>query len=189
MCHGDAETVNRLLRPGVELMEETREAFIAAGIACDRVSGGSTPTRYLTHTTCVNELRAGTYAMLDTTMEETEPERFAACALWVEATVISNSVPGQIVIDAGSKTLASDRDDRFGYGAVVGRPLSQLAQVNEEHGYVDVTRDPDPPRVGDRLSIITTHACACINLHDGLLAIRNGVVEDVIRVSARGLVR
>jgi D-serine deaminase-like pyridoxal phosphate-dependent protein len=189
MCHGDAETVDRLLRPGVGLMDETRDAFLAAGIPCDRISGGSTPTRYLTHTTCVNELRAGTYAMLDTTIQETEPEGFGACALWVEVTVISDSVPGQIVIDAGSKTLAADRDDRFGYGAVVGRPLLQLAHINEEHGYVDVTRDPDPPRIGDRLSIITTHACACINLHDGLLAVRNDVVEDVIHVSARGLVR
>jgi D-serine deaminase-like pyridoxal phosphate-dependent protein len=189
MCHGDAETVDQLLRPGVGLMEETRDAFLAAGIRCDRISGGSTPTRYLTHTTCVNELRAGTYAMLDTTMEETEAEGLEACALWVEATVISDSVPGQIVIDAGSKTLAADHDDRFGYGAIVGRPLSRLAQINEEHGYVDVTRDSDPARVGDRLSVVTTHACACINLHDGLLGVRSGVVEDVILVSARGLVR
>jgi D-serine deaminase-like pyridoxal phosphate-dependent protein len=93
------------------------------------------------------------------------------------------------VIDAGSKTLAADHDDQFGYGAVVGRPLLQLAHVNEEHGYIDVTHDADPPRIGDRLSVITTHACACINLHDGLLAVRDGVVDDVIPVAARGLVR
>jgi D-serine deaminase-like pyridoxal phosphate-dependent protein len=189
MCHGDAETVDRLLRPGVALMEETRDAFVSAGIRCDRISGGSTPTRYLTHTTCVNELRAGTYALFDTNIQETEPEGFGACSLWVEATVISDSVPNQIVVDAGSKTLAADRDDRYGYGAIVNRPLLHLAQVNEEHGYIDASRDPDPPRIGDRLSIITTHACACVNLHDGLLGVRNGVAEDVIRVSARGLVR
>ena len=31
---------------------------------CDRISGGSTPTRYLTHETCVTELRSGTYALV-----------------------------------------------------------------------------------------------------------------------------
>jgi len=41
-----------------ELLRDTRDAFLASGVRCDRVSGGSTPTRYLTHTTCVNELRS-----------------------------------------------------------------------------------------------------------------------------------
>ena len=46
-------------------LREARDAFAAAGIACDRISGGSTPTRYLTHETCVTELRSGTYALGD----------------------------------------------------------------------------------------------------------------------------
>jgi D-serine deaminase-like pyridoxal phosphate-dependent protein len=189
MCHGDADEVDRLLRPGVGLMEETRELLVAAGLSCERISGGSTPTRYITHTTCVNELRAGTYALLDTTVRETEPEGLGACALWVEVTVVSDSVPGQIVIDAGSKTLAADHDETYGYGAIVGRPDLTLVHVNEEHGYVDASGDDDPPRVGDRLRVIPTHACACVNLHDGLLGIRGDIVEDVISVAARGLIR
>ena len=36
---------------------------------------------------------------------------------------------------------------------------------------------------------IVYHACGCVNLHDGLLGVRDGVVDRVIRVSARGLVR
>ena len=47
----------------------------------------------------------------------------------------------------------------------------------------------DRPAVGDRLRVIPNHACGCVNLHDGLLGVRNGVVEQVIRVAARGLVR
>ena len=33
------------------LLRETRDAFDRAGLRCDRISGGSTPTRHLTHTT------------------------------------------------------------------------------------------------------------------------------------------
>ena len=103
------------------LLRETRDAFLAAGLRCDRISGGSTPTRYLTHETCVNELRSGTYALLDRT--DGPPER---CALHVEVTVISDAVPGQIVIDAGSKTLTSDTAPEPGNGAIVGYPDADL---------------------------------------------------------------
>ena len=52
-----------------------------------------------------------------------------------------------------------------------------------------VAGQPDRPAIGDHLQVIPNHACGCVNLHDGLLVVRNGVVDRVIRVSARGLVR
>ena len=98
-----------------ELLRETRDAFTAAGLRCDRISGGSTPSRYLTHETCVNELRSGTYALLDRVDGTLD-----RCALTVAVTVVSDAVPGQIVIDAGSKTLTSDDHPDGGHGAIVG---------------------------------------------------------------------
>jgi len=47
----------------------------------------------------------------------------------------------------------------------------------------------DRPAVGDHVQVIPNHACGCVNLHEALLAVRNGVVDHVIDVSARGLVR
>ncbi len=183
-CRGDGETKRALVAEFDELLREARAAFDAAGIRNDRISGGSTPTRFLTHETCVNELRSGTYAFLD--RKEGEPER---CALWVEVTVISNAVPGQIVIDAGSKTLTSDPHPDGGNGAIAGLPGADLHTVNEEHGYVGISGVSEPPALGSHLQVIPNHACGCVNLHDGLLAVRDGVVDHVIDVSARGLVR
>jgi D-serine deaminase-like pyridoxal phosphate-dependent protein len=189
-CRGDAETIRSRLAAVDALLRETRDAFREAGIRCDRISGGSTPTRYLTHETCVNELRAGTYALLDRVDGPSEPGLgLEACALSVEVTVVSDSVPGQIVVDAGSKTLTSDTHPDGGHGAVVGLPEAHLHTLNEEHGYVDVSVLPERPAPGDRLRIIPNHACGCVNLHDGLLGIRDGVVERVVRVAGRGLVR
>jgi D-serine deaminase-like pyridoxal phosphate-dependent protein len=48
---------------------------------------------------------------------------------------------------------------------------------------------PNPPAIGEHLQIVPNHACGCVNLHDGLLAVRDGVVDHVIEVAARGLVR
>ena len=189
-CRGDAETIRSRVKAVDALLRETRDAFTDAGIRCDRISGGSTPTRYLTHETCVNELRSGTYALLDRNDGPPDPNiGLEAYALWVEVTVVSDAVPGQIVIDAGSKTFTSDTHPDDGHGAIVGWPDANLHTINEEHGYVDVSRMQDRPAVGDHLRVIPNHACGCVNLHDGLLGVRDGVVERVVRVAARGLVR
>ena len=142
-CRGDADTVRARVAEVDALLRETREALTAAGIRCDRISGGSTPTRYLTHETCVNELRSGTYALLDRV-----DGALGRCALTVEVTVVSDSVPGQIVIDAGSKTLTSDTHPDGGHGAIVGHPGADLHTINEEHGYVDVSSLDERPALG-----------------------------------------
>ena len=183
-CRPEDPALRSRLMAVDELMQETRDQFTAAGLRCDRISGGSTPTRYLTHETCVNELRSGTYALLDRNDGEVEE-----CALWVEVTVISDAVPDQVVVDAGSKTFTSDDHPDGGHGTVVGWPGADFAHINEEHGYIDVSALGDRPAVGEHLQIIPNHACGCMNLHDGVLAVRDGVVDHVIRVAARGLVR
>ncbi len=167
-----------------DLLRETRDAFNRAGLRSDRISGGSTPTRHLTHTTCVNELRAGTYSLLD--RNEADDGR---CALWIETTVISDSMPGQVVVDGGSKTFTSDPYPEGGHGSVIGAAAAAFVRVNEEHGYIDVSSLDDRPRLGEHLQIVPNHACGCINLHDGALAVRGGLVDHVIRIAGRGLIR
>jgi D-serine deaminase-like pyridoxal phosphate-dependent protein len=189
-CRGDEATIRRNGLEADAILRETREAFLAAGLPCGRISGGSSPIRYMTHETCVNELRAGTYVFLDRNEEEPDGGMTAA-ALRIEVTVISNAaVPGQVIFDAGTKTLTSDTHDDGLYGDVVGMPEARVHDLNEEHGYLDVSAVPSgPPGIGDRLELIPNHACGCVNLHDGLLGVRDGVVERVIRVAGRGLVR
>jgi D-serine deaminase-like pyridoxal phosphate-dependent protein len=183
-CRPEDPTLPDKLKAVDEFLRETRDAFDDAGFRSDRISGGSTPTRYLTHTTCVNELRSGTYSLLD--RNDGEVDR---CALWVEVTVISEAVPGQIIVDAGSKTFTSDDHPDGGHGSVIGFPGADFAQINEEHGYIDVTSLDERPVVGQHLQIVPNHACGCMNLHDGVLAVREGVVDHVIRVAGRGLIR
>ena len=183
-CRGDDELIHARVAELDELLRAARDALAGAGLRSDRVSGGSTPTRYLTHETCVNELRSGTYALLDRNDGDLD-----SCALWVEVTVISDAVAGQIVIDAGSKTLTSDGHPDGGHGTIIGYPGADLHTINEEHGYLGVAGLDERPALGEHLQVIPNHACGCVNLHDGLLAVRDGVVDHVIEVSARGLVR
>jgi D-serine deaminase-like pyridoxal phosphate-dependent protein len=168
-------------------LRATRDAIREAGIRCERVSAGSTPTRYMTHETCISEMRPGTYVFLDRMEAPSEPDGgLDACALTILATVISTSVPGRAIIDAGSKTLTGDRHPDGGHGIVLGVGGS-LVELNEEHGYIDLESAATSPRVGDRVRVIPNHACTCVNLHDALLGVRAGTVETVFPVAARGL--
>jgi D-serine deaminase-like pyridoxal phosphate-dependent protein len=189
-CRGDAETIRARCLAADAFLRETRDAFDAAGLRCDRISGGSTPTRYMTHETCVTELRSGTYALCDRNdPADAEAGGVEGGALTVLVTVISDAVPGQVIVDAGSKTFTSDSHDDGAHGIVVGLPGASLRDLNEEHGYLDVSTLERRPRIGDRLRIVPNHACGCVNLHDGLLGVRDGVAERVLPVGGRGLVR
>ncbi|MBA2474949.1 MAG: hypothetical protein H0V40_03205, partial [Actinobacteria bacterium] len=41
--------------------------------------------------------------------------------------------------------------------------------LNEEHGYVDVSRCDSPPEIGDRVTIVPNHACTTANMHDEIV--------------------
>jgi D-serine deaminase-like pyridoxal phosphate-dependent protein len=108
------------------------------------------------------------------------------CALRVITTVVSTAVPGQCLIDAGSKTLSSDATRGPGtYGRFVGRPWT-LKKMNEEHGYVEVG---DKAHVGEKVWLIPSHVCPTVNLHDEVWYGRDGRVEGSWKVTARGRVR
>jgi D-serine deaminase-like pyridoxal phosphate-dependent protein len=178
--------------PGVEavsdLLGDAIARFDAAGIRRDRVSGGSTATLFLSHLTPMTELRPGNYALLDRA-EAVDPFSVDDCALRVQATVVSRSVPGRAVLDCGSKTLseAGPRAGLAGYGAAPARPELEIEALNEEHAICRVDAG-SALTVGDRVEVIPNHACTCVNLHDSLWAVRGGVVEGEMRVVARGAV-
>jgi D-serine deaminase-like pyridoxal phosphate-dependent protein len=171
-----------------EALDETIREFERAGIRCDRVSGGSTATLFESHRTPVTEVRPGNYALLDRA-EARGGFGLADCALRVHATVVSTSVPGRFVIDAGAKTLseAGPPAGLAGYGAIAGQPELAIEALSEEHGHG--VAGEVPLAVGDRVEVIPNHACTCVNLHDVLYGARDGIVEVEMPVIARGAVR
>ena len=163
------------------------QALGTAGFETKIVSGGSTPgaskTPLIPQTT---EIRPGTYVFYDASSLEAGICDEADCALRVLTTVVSTSVPGQCVIDAGSKTLSSDQTVGSGtYGHFIGRPWT-VRKLNEEHGYVEIHGSA---RVGEKVWLVPSHVCPTVNLHDEVWYGRDGQVEGSWRVAARGKVR
>src|SRR5438067_957518 len=163
------------------------KALSAAGFEAKIVSGGSTPgaakTPLIPQTT---EIRPGTYVFYDASSLEAKVCDEANCALRVLTTVVSSAVPGQCVIDAGSKTLSSDQTvGSETYGHFIGREWT-LRKLNEEHGYVEIR---EPARVGEKIWLVPSHVCPTVNLHDEIWYGRGGRVEGSWKVAARGKVR
>ncbi len=167
----------------------TVDRWRASGLAARIVSGGSTPTAYQSHLVpAYTEIRPGTYLFNDMNTVRGGYCALDDCAARIVCTVVSDAVPGHVVVDAGSKTLAADLCHparESGHGHVVGFPRARIVRLSEEHGQIDVRDCPDRPRVGDRLTLVPNHVCPCVNLHDAVWWMEDGRFER-LPIDARG---
>lgn len=158
------------------------EALRAAGLACDVVSVGSTPTAHAARDLAgVTELRAGNYVFFDLSMAGIGVCGVDDIALSVLTTVIGHQKErGWILCDAGWMAMSRDRGTADqavdqGYGVVCdleGRPLENLIMVaaSQEHGTIALRSGstaalPDLA-VGTKLRILPNHACATGAQHE-----------------------
>ena len=168
------------------------EALRSAGVEAPVVSGGSTPIAWRAHEIeGVTEVRPGTYVYNDRTTEAIGACAWDDLALTVLATVVSTAVPGQAVIDAGTKALgreplrAPDGEDA-GWGALLDRPEVRVVRMSEEHGILDLSRTSWKPAVGEQVRVVPNHVCIVVHLNDLVYGVRDEVVETHWPVVARG---
>ena len=190
---GTEEQRKQEARLVAERVERALQAFAAARMEVEIVSGGSTPSAFLSHEIPgLTEIRPGTYVYNDLNTFHQGACRLEDCAARVVTTVVSTAVPGRAMIDAGSKTLSSDAlasGPKTGHGYVVEAPDAQLFKLNEEHGHLDITKSVRHFRVGEVLTVIPNHVCTCVNMHDEVFLVRNEQVVGSWRVAARGKIR
>jgi D-serine deaminase-like pyridoxal phosphate-dependent protein len=140
----------------------------------------------------VTEFRPGTYVFNDRTTAAIGACAPEDCALTVLATVVSTSVPGQGVIDAGTKALGREplRAPRGGpdpgFGALVEHPEVTVSAMSEEHGILDLSRTDWRPRVGERVRVVPNHVCIVVHLNDVVHGVRGDEVMTSWTVAARG---
>src|SRR5690606_8418914 len=122
--------------------------------------------------------RPGTYVYNDRTTAALGACDWEDCALTVLATVVSTAVPGQAVIDAGSKALGREPlpgtvGGAGGYGALVDRPEVVVSRMSEEHGILDLGATDWRPSIGDQVRVVPNHVCYVVNLFDTIFGMRD----------------
>lgn len=165
-----------------------RDALTDAGLAPAVVSGGSTPTFWRSHEIeGLTEVRPGTNIFNDRTTALMGACDWSECAYSVLTTVVSTAVPGQAVIDAGSKALAKEelRAEGGGFGALLDRPDIIVKSLSEEHGMLDLSGTDWRPRVGDQVRVVPNHVCVSVNLQERLRGIEKDQVTREWIVAGR----
>ena len=166
------------------------ELFKAAGIPLPVLSGGGSPALLdLADYPMMTEHRAGTYVYNDVMMVHSGIATFDDCAMHVRTTVVSRPTEDRAIIDAGSKVLTREQYYVKNFGHVVEYPDAVVANVSEEHGMIDLSASARKPVVGEVVNIVPNHCCVVSNMVDEVYGLRDGKVEVVWPVAARGKVR
>ncbi len=191
----DAAERDAITRAGVEQLVVQAQELAAAGLRCERVSVGSTPgARAAMTVPGVTEVRPGNYAFYDAMQVGLGVVPVERCALTVVATVVSHAARDRAVIDAGSKTMTSDRGAHgmtgaANFGTILGKDDIVLHTLSEEHGWLRLDPNGSDVEIGEMLRILPIHSCPVANLAEDLVIVRGDAVVDRWAVAAQGRVR
>ena len=172
----------------IDMVKDAIAGLKANGLDCDIVGGGGTGSYYFESNSGVfNELQCGSYAFMDADygrildkdgnrIDQGEWEN----ALFILTTVMSHAKADKAIVDAGLKAQSVDS----GLPTVYGRDDVEYVKCSDEHG---VVMDPKGAlNVNDKLKLVPGHCDPTCNVHDWYVGVRDGKVETVWPVSARG---
>ena len=175
------------------------DALAAAGVPTDEyVTGGGSGTFAFEQVTGLyTEVQPGSYFFGDCDYGANEYPADEACdqSMWVMTTVISAHPSNDwVVVDAGAKAVSTDCGPPQVYHDLQAEPASssdsQLTYTcaGDEHGIVRSSGASDAklPRLGDTLYLRPGHVDPTTNLHTYWFLERDGIIEDVCEVNARG---
>jgi D-serine deaminase-like pyridoxal phosphate-dependent protein len=164
-----------------------RDALRVEGVDVQVISAGSTPTQHSAAHAPVTEMRPGTYLLGDRQQWSLGAQPADGIAAVVAATVVSRAVDGQVVVDAGAKTLTKDVAPYLvGHGAIPAYPDAVIERVSDYHGVVRIPDGTPRPNVGEVVAIVPNHICPVVDLRDSFLATRDGALVGEWPVLARG---
>ncbi len=173
----------------VAMVKDAVDGLKAEGLECDIVGGGGTGSYYFEGNSGVyNELQCGSYAFMDADygrildkegnrIDQGEWEN----ALFILTSVMSHAKADKAICDAGLKAQSVDSGLPF----IFGRKDVEYVKCSDEHG---VIADPDGVlKVNEKLKLVPGHCDPTCNVHDWYIGVRDGKVETVWPVTARGL--
>ncbi|MCQ4636428.1 alanine racemase [Anaerovorax odorimutans] len=161
---------------------EVKKYLEDSGIQVDILSGVSTSTvKYATQIPQgMTEVQAGSYVFMESAYDPEVIGLPFKQSLYI-VTKICSIYGDRIVLTAGEKSITNDQ----GKPLLLDDPQTGM-DLNEEHCLVDMTEKLKDCAVGDTMLVIPSHCCTTVNLHDNLFGVRNGIVEAVWPVCARG---
>jgi 3-hydroxy-D-aspartate aldolase len=177
------------LDSAIAQVKEAVEALKNEGLEPEIVSGGGTGSYYFESNSGVyNELQCGSYAFMDADYGRIRDENGARIdqgewenSLFILTSVMSHAKSDKAICDAGLKAQSVDSGLPFIYG----RDDVKYIKCSDEHGVIE---DPNGVlTINEKLRLVPGHCDPTCNVHDWYVGVRNGKVECLWPVTARGL--
>ena len=131
----------------------------------------------------VHRVSPGTIVYNDRNSLQELPDYGFQPAALVLSTVVSRPRDNRVTCDAGHKAVSADAG--VPTCDVMGRPGLVGLKPSEEHLPLEVRRGETPSR-GELLYLLPAHVCPTVNNFDQAVLVRDGKVEEIVPVTARG---
>jgi len=170
----------------VGMVARTIDMLKAEGLECDIVGGGGTGSYYFEGNSGVfNELQCGSYAFMDADYQRIHDEKGERISefensLFILTSVMSHTKADKAICDAGLKAQSVDS----GLPYIFGRDDVEYIKCSDEHGVISDANGA--LKINEKLKLVPGHCDPTCNVHDYYIGVRNGKVETLWPVSARG---
>ncbi len=106
--------------------------------------------------------------------------------MFVAATVVSDWVTDQVILDVGTKALSREGSVERGFGGIAGTN-TVLTKLNEYHGFLGLSSGDFRPTIGTVVPVVPNHVCpVVINFEELIVTDSAGSSLDRWPVDARG---
>ncbi len=182
----DPEEKVAKIHAALDELLKTKELVEQAGIACPIVSCGGTGSYRISAThKGITELQAGGAIFMDLFYRNCCQLPELGYAMKVLTTVVSRPAPNRAIIDAGRKTLNQEQHKP----GVADRPDISVQNLSAEHGTLLLEPGADRLSIGDRLELIPGYVDFTTVFHNEFFCFRNGRLETILPIEARGKVQ
>jgi 3-hydroxy-D-aspartate aldolase len=176
-----------LIEAAIEQTANTIQSLKAEGFHCDIVGGAGTGSFDMEGTSGVyNELQCGSYIFMDADYQRVKDANGEFISefensLFIYTSVMSKTKADKAICDAGLKAQSVDS----GMPVIYGRTDVEYIKCSDEHGVIN---DPhNVLRLNQKLKLVPGHCDPTVNVYDWYVAVRNGRVEALWPVTARGM--
>ena len=181
----DADVKQQEIEKAIGLLTQSAEMCKAAGLPVDIVSGGGTGSYKITPTvpSALTEMQAGGVIFNDVTYRSWGVD--TENALFVRTMVVSRPTLDRAIFDAGFKSLPAGRRTP----EPVDLPGATSYKPSAEHGTVILDPPSASPKIGEAFDYIPSYTDSTLFLYNEIYGVRNGIVEAIWPISARGKLR
>ncbi len=183
----DYEERRAKIDAAIRMVDDTVTMLGDVGLTCDIVGGAGTGTYYFEGASGVyNEMQCGSYIFMDADYQRVLDDRGGFISefensLFIYTSIMSKTKHDKAICDAGLKAQSVDS----GLPVIFGRDDIEYIKCSDEHGVIS---DPNNVlRLNDKLKLVPGHCDPTCNVYDWYVCVRDGKVETLWPVTARGM--